>query len=109
MHPTWLVFAAISVLLTIGPAQVRAAPAKTCEVGHQVTIAGKISSVVAREETHWSIWLNRLSTDCSMSAVVLETAALPAACRPGSRITATGNFDGSDTLRSTPTSMNCEP
>ena len=109
MRATRLALAAITGLLAIGSTQPRAAPAKTCEVCHSVTIAGKISSVVAREETHWSIWLNRMSTECSMSAVVVEAEALPAACRPGSRITASGNFDGSDTLRSTPTSVSCEP
>lgn len=102
-------FGAVSSLLALGLVPLRAAPAITCEAGHPVTIAGKISSLVVREETHWSVWLNRKSAECSMSAVVLDAQALPAACRPGSRITATGNFDGSDALRSTLTSMRCEP
>ena len=103
------VWVAISSLIAVGSVQAQAAPAKTCEVGHPVTIAGKISSVVAREQTRWSIWLNRTSTDCSLAAVVVEADELPASCRPGSRVTATGNFDGSDTLQSNLTSMSCEP
>ena len=101
--------AAVSSLIAVGSVQAHAAPAKTCEVGHPVTIAGKISSVVAREQTRWSIWLNRTANDCSLAAVVIEADELPVACRPGSRVTATGNFDGSDTLQSSLTSMSCEP
>lgn len=108
MHLTRLVVA-VSFLVAFGSVPPEAAPAKACEIGHPVTIAGKISSVVAREQTRWSIWLNRLATECSMTAVVVEAEALPPTCRPGSRITATGNFDGSDTLRSSLTSMSCEP
>jgi hypothetical protein len=100
---------AVTSLVALGFSHSHAAPATTCEVGHPVTIAGKISSVVAREQTRWSIWLNRTSSDCSLAAVVVEADALPAACRPGSRVTASGTFDGSDTLRSTLTSMSCEP
>jgi hypothetical protein len=103
------VWVAVSSLIAVGSVQAHAAPAKTCEVGHPVTIAGEISSVVAREQTRWSIWLNRASTDCALAAVVIEADALPDACRPGSRVTATGNFDGSDMLQSSLTSMSCEP
>ena len=84
------VWAAVSSLIAVGSVQAHAAPAKTCEVGHPVTIAGKISSVVAREQTRWSIWLNRTATDCSLAALVIEADELPAACRPGS----VGNQDG---------------
>ena len=108
MHSTRLLVA-VSFLLALGRVPLNAAPGLKCEVGRPVTIAGKISSVVVREETHWSIWLNRMSTACPMSAVVVEAKPLPPPCRPGSRITATGNFDGSDTLRSSLALMKCEP
>jgi hypothetical protein len=107
MHARLLI-GILAALGVVGSAHPEAAP-KTCEIGSPVTISGKISSVVAREETHWSIWLNRAATECSVSAVVVEAEALPTPCRPGSRLTASGDFDGSDTLRSTLSSLSCEP
>ena len=58
---------AVSFLLALGRVPLDAAPGLPCEVGRPVTI-----SVVVREETHWSIWLNRMSTECPMSAVVVD-------------------------------------
>lgn len=88
--------------------QAHADPSNGCEPGHAVTITGKILSVVARD-TVWSIWLNRKSNECSLVAVVVQGDTLAAACKPGSRVTATGTIDGADTLRSGPTSVSCAP
>jgi hypothetical protein len=78
-----------------------------CEPGQAATITGKILSVVARD-TAWSIWLKRTSTDCSIAAVVVHGETLAPACKPGSRVTATGTIDA-DTLKSDPRSVMCAP
>jgi hypothetical protein len=88
--------------------QAHAGPPDTCQPGHAVTITAKIQSVVARDAL-WSIWLNRHSTECSLAAVVVNGKDLASACRPGSRIAAWGTLDGTDTLRSGPTSVSCAP
>ncbi len=88
------------------PSQTKALPT-VCEPGHAATITGKILSVVARD-TAWSIWLKRTSTDCSIAAVVVHGETLAPACKPGSRVTATGTIDA-DTLTSDPRSVMCAP
>ena len=92
--------------LTLGY-QAQANPPATCEPGHAATITGKILSVVARD-TAYSIWLKRTSTECSIAAVVVSGETLGAACKPGSRVTATGTIEA-DTLRSDPKSVACVP
>ena len=87
------------------PAQ--AVPPEACELGRAATVTGKILSVVARDSA-WSIWLKRNSNECSIAAVVVTAKTLAAACKPGSRVTATGTVDA-DTLRSDPTSVMCTP
>src|SRR5689334_14135365 len=80
----------LGLLLAAACSQGSAAAAATCSAGQLRTIAGKITSVVVREELHWSIFLNRQSTDCALSVVVLDAQQLPPACRPRSNVTASG-------------------
>ena len=72
--------------------QAQALPRTACEPGHTATVTGKILSVVARD-TIWSIWLKRNPTECSIAAVIVPGETLAAACKPGSRVTATGTID----------------
>lgn len=97
---------AVCFILWLG-CHAQALPPAACEPGQAVTITGKILSVVARDAA-WSVWLKRDSTECSIAAVVVRGEMLAAACRPGSRITATGTIDA-DNLNSDPSSVTCAP
>ena len=98
--------AVLAFFLALGP-QAHAGTPALCEPGYAATVTGKISSLVARDGA-WSIWLRRAPTECSIAAVVVSGETLAPACRPGSRVTATGTVDA-DTLRSDLTSVMCAP